>query len=246
MLNPLVRRLEQFTQFSAEERTVLDHVAGIGVHHLGPRVDIIREGDTPSGTNLVLSGWACRYKQLEDGRRQIIGFLLPGDLCGYQAQLLREMDHSIGTLTPVTFTSIPRTTLEDLTARHPRIERALWWETLVAHAIQRELTVSLGQRDAAERMGHLLCEVFLRLGSVGLTRGDSCDLPVTQADLGDAMGLSTVHVNRTLQHLRGAGLIILKGGVLTIPDQRALMDASHFNPNYLHLGREGARFDAHE
>lgn len=246
MGNPLVRRLEQFTRFSAEDRAVLDRAAGGVQRHLGPRTDLIREGDRPDGVNLVLSGWACRYKQLEDGRRQIISFFVPGDLCDYPMYLLREMDHSVGTLTPVTFTQIPRAAMEDLTGRHPRIGRALWWETLVCVAIQREWTVSLGQRDAAERIGHLLCELFLRLRCVGLTRDDSCDLPLTQADLGEAMGLSTVHVNRTLQHLRGAGLIALKGGVLTIPDFRALQDASLFNPNYLHLEREGAQFDASE
>ncbi|WP_376091664.1 Crp/Fnr family transcriptional regulator [Roseomonas sp. CCTCC AB2023176] len=246
MSNPLVRRLEQFTRLSAEDRSALDRATGNGARQVAARTDIIREGDRPNGTNLVLSGWACRYKQLEDGRRQILGFLLPGDLCDYQASLLREMDHSIGALTPVTVTSLPRTTLDDLTACHPRVGQALWWETLVAHAIHREWIVSLGQRDAAERIGHLLCELLLRLRSVGLTRGDTCDIPLTQADLGDAMGLSTVHVNRTLQYLRGAGLITLKGGVLTIPDLCALMDASLFNPTYLHLHREGAQFDANE
>lgn len=245
MPNPLVLKLQQFTRLSPEDRLVLERAA-VSTRRLGARLDIIREGDPTDRVNLILSGWACRYKQLADGRRQIISFFVPGDLCDHHVFVLREMDHSIGSLTPLVFAPIPRATMEEVTLNHPRITQALWWESLVSFSIQREWSVSLGQRDAAERMGHLLCELFLRLRGVGLTRGDSCDLPLTQADLAEAMGLSTVHVNRTLQQLRGAGLIVLKGGVLTIPNLRALQAASLFNPNYLHLDREGAHLDAND
>lgn len=246
MSNPLLRRLEHFTKLSSEEKVALDRAARGATRHLAPRSDLLREGDKPDALNLLLSGWACRYKQMEDGRRQIIAFFVPGDFCDHGQHLFREMDHSIGTLTPAIFAQIPRGTVDDLAARHPRIAHGLMWEMLVCASVQREWTVSLGQRDAAERIGHLLCELFARLRCVGLTRDDSCDLPLTQADLGEAMGLSTVHVNRTLQHLRGAGLIALRGGVLTIPNLRALQDASLFSPTYLHLGHEGAQFDANE
>lgn len=241
-----LRKLELFTRLSAADRQALEGVVGEKLRRVGPREDIVREGDSASHVSLILDGWACRYKQLEDGRRQIVAFFLPGDLCDTFIDVLREMDQSIGTLTPVTFAEISRDTLGAVAARHPRIMQALWWDTLVSASIQREWTVNLGQRSATERLGHLLCEVFIRLKGVGLTEGDHCVLPTTQADLADAMGLSTVHINRTLQELRGSGLIVLKGRNLTIPDLAALQAASLFTPNYLHLDHVGRHLDAVE
>jgi len=115
----------------------------------------------------------------------------------------------------------------------------VWWNSLVEEAIQREWTVNLGQRDAIERMAHLLCELFIRLRGVGLANEHGCDLPMTQAELADALGLSVVHTNRVLQDLRAQGLVTLKGKTLVIPDLDALMAAGLFNPNYLHLDRDG-------
>lgn len=240
----LIRKLESFTRLSVLDRQALESITVEKQRRLGAREDIICEGDRPSHINLILDGWACRYKQLEDGRRQIISFFLPGDLCDSHVYVLQAMDHSIGTLTPVTFAEMSRESLVQITNRQPRIMQALWWDTLVSASIQREWTVNLGQRSATERVGHLLCELFVRLRTVGLTEGDGCLLPVTQADLADAMGLSTVHINRTLQELRGAGLIVLKGRHLTVPDLKALQVASLFNPNYLHLDHVGRHLDA--
>src|SRR5262249_7902061 len=200
----------------------------------------------PLDINLVLSGWCYRHKHLEDGRRQIIAFFLPGDLCDHNIFILREMDHSVSTITPVTIAGVTREAFEEVTLKHPRITQALWWESLVSAAIQREWTVNLGQRSASERLAHLLCELFLRLQSVGLVEGNSCEFPVTQVELGDATGLSPVHVNRTLQEPRSMGVIELKARTLTIPDLDALMRVSLFNTNYLHLGHEGRHLDAND
>jgi CRP-like cAMP-binding protein len=244
MTNPLVRKLEQFTRLSEADCAILNGIITQRVRHVAAGADLIREGDQPRDVNLFLTGWACRYKQLEDGRRQIVAFFLPGDLCDHNVFILREMDHSISALTPITVAELSRDAFERITLDHPRITQALWWETLVNAAVQREWTVNLGQRDAAERMAHLLCELFLRLRGVGLTEGDSCAFPLTQSDLAGATGMSVVHVNRTLQELRGRDLLTLKSRRLTIPDLDAMMRAGLFNPNYLHLDREGARFDA--
>jgi CRP-like cAMP-binding protein len=246
MPHHLILKLEQFTKLSHEDRVALRRAASQKRRYLGAREDIIREGDNPGHVNLILDGWACRYKQLVDGRRQVISFLLPGDLCDPHVFVLREMDHSIGTLTNVILAEIPRSTILAVTGNHPRITQALWWEMLVTTAIQREWTVNLGQRTAAERLSHLLCELFYRLRSVGRTEGQTCELPVTQLDIADAMGLSNVHVNRTLQELRATGLIVLKGRHLTIPGLKALAEAGLFNPNYLHLDRSGRHLDANE
>jgi CRP-like cAMP-binding protein len=156
------------------------------------------------------------------------------------------MDHSIGTITSVTVADLSREFFDEISSGFPRIATAFWWESLVNAAIQREWTMSLGQRTAAERMSHLLCEIFLRLRLAGLTREDSCDFPLTQSDLADATGLSKVHVNRTLQELRSAELIVLKGKSLTIPNLERLMNEGLFNANYLHMNREGRQLDANE
>lgn len=156
------------------------------------------------------------------------------------------MDHSIGAVTPVVVSEISRSAFDEMMLAHPRITQALWWESLVAAAIQREWTVNLGQRDAMERMAHLLCELFIRLEAAGCTADHSCEFPLTQTELGETLGISTVHVNRTLQELRAQNLIVLKDRSLTLPNLKALQAIALFNPNYLHLEREGRHLDANE
>ena len=245
-LASLIRKLEQFVRLSPTDHAILTRASTERVRHLPARVDIVREGDKPKDVHLILSGWAYRYKTLEDGRRQVVALFLPGDICDVNIFILRELDHSIGTVTPVSVADLSREFFDSVAAGHPRIVTAFWWETLVNAAIQREWTLNLGQRTAAERMAHLLCEVFLRLQLAGLTHGDSCDFPLTQADLADATGLSKVHVNRTLQELRAANLIVLKGKTLVVPELGRLMQAGLFNPNYLHMDHEGRQLDANE
>jgi CRP-like cAMP-binding protein len=244
MSNPLVAKLEQFAKLSAADRRVLDSLATHRVRRHEPRAEIVREGEAPQHLYLILTGWACRYKQLEDGRRQILNFLLPGDLCDLNIFILRQMDHSIAAITPVTVSELSSDSVEKMTSDHGRITQALWWDSLVSVAIQREWTVNVGQRSAFERMAHLFCELFVRLAAVGLAKGQSCDFPLTQTDLAQATGLSAVHVNRTLQELRAAGLIVLRDKTLVIADLEALKNIAMFNPNYLHLDREGRHLDA--
>jgi len=240
----LVRKLEGFARLSADDRAMLAEIAVGRVGTSVARADLIREGDRPGFVHVILSGWACRYKMLEDGRRQIIAFLLPGDFCDLNVYILGEMDHSIGALTPVVHAGFDQAAIDRIADRNPRLLRALWWEALVISAVQREWTVNLGQRTAFERIAHLFCELFLRLQAIGLTRGDSCELPITQAEIADATGMTPVHVSRTLRDLRAAGLLRWRGRTLTVPDLSALQHAGLFNPNYLHLGRVGSRFDA--
>jgi CRP-like cAMP-binding protein len=239
-VNPLIRKLEQFVRLSADDRAILTRAMSSRVRQFGPRIDIEREGDQPTDVHLILSGWACRYKQFEDGRRQVVSYFLPGDICDINIFILKEMDHSIATITCASIVDLPREFFDEIRTGHSPIATALWWETLVSAAIQREWTMSLGQRTAIERMAHLLCEIFLRLRRVGLTDGNSCEFPLIQSDLAEATGLSKVHVNRTLQELRSTGLVVLRGKTLTIPDLEQLMSAGLFNANYLHMQREGS------
>ena len=231
----LIRRFSNFCALGPEDEQRLRAVAGENVRTKAARRDLIRDGERPQVVYLVLSGWAFRHKVLEDGRRQILQFLLPGDLCDVHNAVLRQMDHSIGALTELSYVEISHQRVEDLERASSDLRHALWWHSATAIAVQREWTVNIGQRNALERLSHLFCELFLRLQAVGLTNGQSCDMSVTQTDLGEAVGLTSVHVNRTLKELRKRGLITLSNKRLTILDFAALRKAASFSDDYLHL-----------
>ncbi|MBB4367299.1 CRP-like cAMP-binding protein [Bradyrhizobium sp. cir1] len=229
----VLRRFNALRPLSEEDAAALEHAILEGLLRAGPGEDLIAEGDPVDSVRLVLSGWLYRHKTLEDGRRQIVNFILPGETCDAHAYLLSTMDHSITTVTPVAYAEIKRARFEQLMAAHRTLAEAFMCETALNSAIQREWIVNLGRRAAFERVAHLFCEIFERLRPVGLVDGNSCALPVTQTDLADATGLSVVHLNRTLQELRATGLIILKDRTLTIGDLDALKNAAMFPPGYL-------------
>jgi CRP-like cAMP-binding protein len=234
MSNPLLRKLANFAELSAEESAaVLDCCKD--VREVAAREDVIAQGDRTGGVKLLLDGFACRYKTLEDGRRQIVAYFVPGDLCDLRVFILKRMDHSIGAIAPSRVATLSPDNVLKLMHNYPTLTRALWWSTLVEEAIAREWIVNVGQRNARERMAHLFCELLYRFRAVGLNQGLSCTLPLTQVELAETLGLSSVHVNRTLQELRRRKLITLDGGTLTIQNLEALEKLSLFNPDYLHL-----------
>ncbi|WP_264050538.1 helix-turn-helix domain-containing protein [Methylobacterium flocculans] len=237
--NPLVRKLEGFGALSEADRAVLTQISA-NPRLIGPRMDLIREGDRPEGVFLVLDGMACRHKVRETGARQILAYLLPGDLCDLDVALLDTMDHTITTVSACRVVQIPPETIAALIQHHPQVARALRKAALVDNATLREWLVNVGSRSAVERLAHLFCELLVRLRAVDRTEGDSFELPVTQAELGDTTGLSNVHVNRSLQELRRQGLIELKGRRLTILNLPRLRAVAEFRSNYLHLGNRTA------
>ena len=222
-----------FGRLPDADKRLLDDVI-INPREVAPQVDLISEGQTPDCVHLILEGFACRYKLLEDGTRHIMAYLVPGDFCDLHVFILKQMDHNIGTLSRCKVVRIARSRILELIER-PALARAVWWATLVDEATLREWLVNIGARPADQRIGHLLCELLLRLRSVGLTNGDRYELPLTQADLGDTMGVTKPHVNRVLQRLRAEGLITLADKKLVILDIGRLQAFSGFNPNYLHL-----------
>lgn len=237
MSDPLITKLARFTSLDEADRAALARLS-VDVRDVSGG-DLILEGDQPEHVLLLVEGWACRYKSLPDGKRQITAFLIPGDLCDVHIFVLDRMDHSIGLLCPARVAFIPAQLMLDTMARHPGIAQALWWATLVDEAVLREWLVNLGRREPFERVAHLLCEMWLRARNVGLvTEADRFDLPVTQAELADAMGLTTATVNRALQRLRAESLISLHDGQLTVLDAKHLMEASDFETGYLHGERE--------
>jgi CRP-like cAMP-binding protein len=236
-------KLEAFTRLSADDKAALAQVSR-NVRSVEARRDLISEGDKPRFVHLVLDGWGCRYKQLPDGKRQIVSLFIPGDFCDVNVYILKYMDHSIGAITRLKVAMITPDEMNALTGERPRITQALWWHELVTAAIQREWTLNLGQRSAYERLAHLLVELYIRLKTVGRAHDGRCDFPLTQNDLADATGLTAVHVNRTLQELRRDNLIELDRKQLQILDLQRMMDVSMFNSNYLHLDHEGRHLDA--
>jgi CRP-like cAMP-binding protein len=235
MLSLVARRLSRYAELSDQERRWLGDLAQQNIRTAQARRDILREGEHPAVIKVILDGWAIRHKMLPDGRRQIISFMLPGDMIAADSTLLAAMDHSIGAATPLTYAHVPHEDLTALSKRSHAIARALRIDGLVTAAIQREWTVNLGQRTARERLAHMMCEIFVRLDAVGLAEGTRCEMPLTQCDLGEASGMTSVHVNRTLQELRRDGLIVLNHRILTIPDFAALADVAMFMRGYLHL-----------
>ncbi len=240
MPNPLARKLQRFVRLSDADHMWLAEAVGSG-HSIAARTDIIHEGDDPRAVSVILDGWACRYRQLIDGRRQIVSLLLPGDPCDPHIFLTETMDHSIGAITPVTLAHISGATLQDMSARSPALDLAFHREALATAAVQREWTVSLGCRTGIERLAHLFCELHARLAAVGLAEGSTCPLPMTQSDIADAMGQTSVHINRTLQEMRGMGLITLRRRCLTIHDPDRLAQLAHFDPTYLHFTSGASR-----
>ena len=236
---PLIRKLESIFVLSADEKDALQSISGT-VKTLEADQDIVREGERPSACCLILDGFAYRYKLTETGKRQIVSFHIPGDIPDLQSLHLEMMDHSLGTLAQSRLAFLSHDTVRDLIRRCPRIGDAFWRDTLIDSAVFREWMVGLGRREAYARVAHLLCELYVRLRSVGLTNGRAYELPITQTELGDALGISTVHVNRTLQDLRGEGLITLRAGSLTVQDWERLKAAGEFDPAYLHLRKEAA------
>ena len=236
--NPLVSKLQTVANLPEEDLKALDDLCG-DAREVGARRHIIREGDRPDHVHLVVEGWAARYKLLPDGSRQITALLIPGYFCDLHVTILGEMDHSIAALTKAKVAYIPRPTMDALTER-PALAKAFWWATLVDEAVLRAWIVNVGRRDAYEAIGHLMCELYVRMRNVGLAADHSFELPLTQEEFADALGLTPVHVNRILQRMRSEDLIVLKRGALQILDYGRLEAASGFNPNYLHTERLSA------
>ncbi|MBR0719581.1 Crp/Fnr family transcriptional regulator [Bradyrhizobium liaoningense] len=233
----VIRRFNALRPLSEEATATFEQAILEGLLRAGPGEDLAAEGDRVDGVRLVLSGWLFRHKTLEDGRRQIVNFVLPGEACDAYVYLLSTMDHSITTATPVVYAEIKKARFEKLLTSERTLAEAFMCETLVNDAIQREWATNLGRRVALERVAHLFCEIYERLRPVGLVDGNSCSFPVTQMDLADATGLSVVHLNRTIQELRASGLISLRERTLTINDLDALKNVAFYSPSYLQLYR---------
>lgn len=234
----LVHRLEAFPGLSEEGRRLIAEIPML-VHNFGPGEDIVREGQSPSQCCLVLRGFVMRHKTAHPAKRQIISFYVPGDLPDLQCLVLPRLDDTVSSLGASVVAMFPHSAIWEMLARSPELARLLWRETLVDAAIARERVTNLGQRDAIARVAHLLCEMNARLNAVGLAHDLQFCIPWTQADVADACGISTVHVNRVIQELRGSNAVEWRGKEIRILNLEQLSKIGEFCPNYLHLSHEG-------
>lgn len=234
---PLVSYFESRDVLTEPEREVLkDGIKRIRTVAGGH--DLVCEGDAPSESCIMLTGFSIRYNLMSDGRRQISAFHIAGDFVDLHSLLLGPMDHSVGTLGETTVGYVPHDYLREITVNHPHLARLLWLSTLIDAAMHRRWIVAAGKLDAVGRVAHFICEIFVRMQLVGLTEERSFRLPINQTVLSDAMGLSVVHVNRTLQKMRRDGLIRWQGDRVDILDWQRLQAASEFDPAYLNVSRE--------
>jgi CRP-like cAMP-binding protein len=231
----LLRKLENFAELSLPDRERVWQLTGMDARQLKAHQDLVRMGEPPRFVHVLLDGWAFRYVDIEDGRRQILGIVLPGDVCDLSSFILKRLDHSIAACTAARFARIPADIFLQNLAASPNLDRAFRWAALVEEAMARAWISNVGQRSAIERLAHLFVELFLRLDAIGLVKGQSCEFPLTQEQLAEAVGMTNVHVNRSLMELRAAGLIVLNSRTLTIPDLAALRSAALFDDIYLHL-----------
>ncbi|WP_150292602.1 Crp/Fnr family transcriptional regulator [Sphingobium estronivorans] len=232
--NPLLKKLasvDHLTETEEQAAMALCH----DVRAIPRRKDIVSEGTSPDRIHIILEGWAARYNVLPDGSRRITAFLLPGDFCEIHATVLKKMDHSIIALTDCQVAFVSPEQINSIAGSTPSLARAFWRSTLIDEAILRRWLVKGGRSDAFEAVGHLLGELYVRARLVGLTSDHSLEMPLTQEEIGDATGLTPVHVNRVLKRLREFELATIKGGTLRINNIEALRQESGFNPDYLHL-----------
>lgn len=235
-LTPLVQKMSRRDLVKPSETETLDRLLS-PVRRAAARSELVRQGQMPGYSTLLLSGFCGRITTLADGARQITQLSLAGDFLDLHSFLLALMDHSVVALTEVTYCTLAHDDLRRLTESEPHLTRLLWLETVVDAAIHRQWIVSKGRRTGQAQLAHLFCELYMRLEAAGLARDHRFDLPLTQIDLADVMGMSPVHTNRLLQGMRQAGLIQWTGSEMVLKDWGALTELAEFDPIYLRLER---------
>lgn len=236
MIDALLLKLRARDRLSTEEEQAVRDAIG-EVRDIPADQTIIRAGDEISSSTLLIDGLFCRYKDLRDGSRQIMELHVPGDFADLHSFTLKRLDHNIMTLTKCRIALAPHAKLEAITREHPHLTRLLWFSTNLDAAIHREWMLSLGRRSSLARTAHFFCELEVRLGLVGLAEAGGYALALTQTDLAECLGLTPVHVNRTLKQLREQGLVEFRRGRVAIHDHDRLKRVAEFDPAYLHLER---------
>ncbi|MEE7504787.1 Crp/Fnr family transcriptional regulator [Methylobacterium mesophilicum] len=230
---PVRRRLDRSGVCVAETEALVAAVSR--VVNVEADTEILRADDAPSACRLLLDGWTCRYVPLRAARPQILALQLPGEFLDLQGLLRGRLDHGIATLTPCRIGLVPHDALKGLMERHPRICLMVMLETAVEAATARRWLLNAGHRHAYEGMAHVICELFTRAAAAGLAEAFRFPMPLTQTELGSALGLTSVHANRTVKRLHEAGLVSWRGRWMIIEDWSGLRRVAEFDPAYLSL-----------
>ncbi|WP_242098154.1 Crp/Fnr family transcriptional regulator [Sphingomonas sp. CROZ-RG-20F-R02-07] len=223
-----------FANLDAADRDAFESACG-DIRTVSAGTDLLRQDAPTSALHILLDGWAARYKIMEDGSRFIPALAVPGDICDLDALRFDQLDYGVTMLSAGTVAVLPRQRAHALFATNPAIADAFWSLALAENSILTEWAASMGRRSASQRVAHLLCELLVRLTIVGKTDGHSYDLPLTQEHIADTLGLTSVHINRTLQSLRSGDLVTVQHRRVTIHDWAALSAFCGFRPSYLHL-----------
>lgn len=234
MIEPLLLKLASHDILPAAEQDLLrsmivrDRRFATGEH-------LVSQGARPGSSTLLLEGFSARYKVLEDGTRQITALHVPGDFVDLHAFALKKMDHGIVAMSPCRVAFADHSDLKRITETAPHLTRLLWLQTLIDGAIHREWIVAMGRRSRRSHLAHLICELYARLQVVKLVDGASFRFPLSQSEVADALGLSVVHLNKTLQALRAEGAFTWGSREITIIDWQRLQEIAEFDPTYLNL-----------
>lgn len=233
MSNPFIEKIQSVVATSFDDVRALENICNV-VRAYPARRDLIREGDESGPVLAMLDGWACRYKLVPGGGRQITAFLLPGDVCDTHVGVIDKMDYSLCTLTSARVAFVPRDAMDKFLGARREIAHAFWKMHLVDESVLRSWIVNMGRRTAIERVAHLMCELHVRARIVATSDQSHCPMPLTQIVLADALGLTPVHVNRVLRILKAGGIMTIGAGTLTISDFSKLIAIAGFDENYLH------------
>lgn len=233
-LGALLAKLRARDNVSAGEEQLLRSLPQTE-HRVPRRTTIIRAGDVLDYSTILLEGIMCRYADMRDGSRQISEVHIPGDFVDLHSFTLKRLDHSLMSITPCRTAEVPHDRLREVTETAPHLTRLLWYVTALDAAIHREWVVSLGRRSAIARVAHFFCETLLRLQVIGQASGGSYTLGMTQSELAECMGVTAVHVNRTLKQLRDDGLVEFRDGIVSILDFERLTRVAEFDPDYLSI-----------
>lgn len=240
MADAFLAKLRQSPSFAPSDESAIRALPA-DIRIVDADSSFISEGARGDRIHVVLDGWAARFRILENGSRQIPAVFLPGDICDIDALQLPRNACGVMAITRCTVAAFGREALLSLMDAHRGLRDGVYRAMAVDNAVATQWTVCLGRRSARERLAHLLCELHARLQSADAATAEGYGLPLTQEELADVLGLTAVHVNRTLQGLRSDGLIHLRDHRLGIPDATALRRVAGFDPTYLHLGDAAVR-----
>jgi len=229
----LVRRLRTSSGVSEEEIEEINALP-ITVKDYAAERAVVRDGERATECCLIIDGFCVRSKTIPDGKRQILSIHIPGEIPDLMSLFLHVMDHDLSTLTPCRLGFIHHETLQKLHRRRPNVAEIFWRDTLIDAAMFREWIVNVGQRPAPARLAHVIVELRERLKVIGHVAGESFDMPLTQEQIGEALGITAVHANRVIKQLRQDGVVDLHRGRVTVLSESRLMELADFDHRYLH------------